>query len=88
MKDFKETLVRLLTAFEKAIQYLDVLMKSDAFERIKHQERFFLDITTLASMGLGNKINCMLDQEERLYDLPISELDAFMDRLERSVGFL
>lgn len=88
MKDFKETLDRLLTAFEKAIQYLDVLMKSDAFERIKHQERFFLDIITLASMGLGNKINCMLDQEERLYDLPISELDAFMDRLERSVGLL
>ena len=69
-------------------QNLDMMMKSSTFERIKHQERYFLDITTLASMGLGDKINYMLDQEEKLYELPVSDLDTFMDGMERSVGLL
>ena len=69
-------------------QNLDTMMKSSTFERIKNQERYFLDITTLASMGLGDKINYMLDQEEKLYDLPVSDLDTFMDGMERSVGLL
>lgn len=67
---------------------LSAMMKSALMDRVKQHERFFLDITNLASMGLGDKIKCMLAQEDRLYDLPVTELDSFMNRLERSVGLL
>ena len=67
---------------------IDGLLKSDMFARIVAQDHLFIAIANLASMGLGEKILYLLDQEDHLYELPVSKLNGYIDQLEKRVGLL
>ena len=67
---------------------IDRLLKSDNFTRIVAQDHLFIAIADLASMGLGDKISYLLDQEDHLYELPVSKLSGYIDQLEKRVGLL
>lgn len=67
---------------------IDGLLKSDIFTRIVAQDHLFIAIANLASMGLGEKILYLLDQEDHLYELPVSKLGGYIDQLEKRVGLL
>lgn len=69
-------------------QNIDGLLKSDIFIRIVAQDHLFIAIADLASMGLGDKISYLLDQEDHLYELPVSKLDGYIEQLEKRVGLL
>ena len=61
-------------------------LHSDECYKGSYLHRYFMDLEALATMGELESIQHMLDEEERLFTLPLEWLDNFMTQLEQNVG--